>query len=144
MTTVIDKIYNDILQGNYTLFDYQTEKAVKQSKTIPETVDIKDLIFHYVYYTIFKKDYFDLSWYVVIPQTEIDIPELEKQIDVIVYIKYKIKPLMIPLKHENNIENYSVKQLKQYCKDHKIKGYSKMKKQQLKQYIKDAVFLKMN
>ena len=138
----INQIYQDYLNGNYVLLHFNTKKAVNGNKKVHETVDIKDLIFHYIYYTYFKNEpehYFDLSWYVAIPKTKLTFKNKTDYINHVVYTKYNIEPKMISIDKTKYIEKYSVKTLKQWCRDNKIKGFSRLRKHQLIQKIKDTI-----
>ena len=84
---IIDTIYNDIINGDYTI-------KKTNNKELPEKEDIKNLLIYYInyiYYDFIEDDLFvELTDYVVIPKNKIEIVSMFDYIEFIRYIKYNI------------------------------------------------------
>lgn len=133
---VINKIYND-----YKINNYNTHHLNKDI-SLPGKINIKNAVFYYVnyvYHNQINDDYFKtLASFVMIPNTHIIINNMTEFIDMIHYIKYNLESQFLILKKNKDVDfnSMKVRELKQYCRDNKIKKFSKYRKKELIEFIK--------
>lgn len=131
----IDNIYIEYVNGNYYVDHFNEEYP------LPDKVNVKNAVFYYVNYIYHNKlndDYYkELASFVMIPTSKIIINNMNEFIEIIQYIKYNMDPQIIVL-NRVNFNMMKVSELKQYCRDNKIKGFSKYRKKDLVEFIRSC------